>query len=278
MSWCFFAVRYPVQRFSRDKKTMKNIIMGIAAALLLVTALPAMGGDLTPDTAPWSTSSRSIAGEWAAATIGPVKSGAAAGKRGIGDNDNIFGQLVVDVSAYLPNICVTVTPVRYEGTNLNNLRLDFGASGLGENVALDSGVSLSDFNVALYYAIPFVNALSRDRLNLDVGVKLRAIDVEADLKREAVERTSTDSAIALPMIFATLKFHPLAAVSLEAEGRGISMGGNTSYGLTGLLRWGAFGPVYAAGGYRFNKYEIEYDGQAIDAVINGPFLEAGLSF
>ncbi len=250
---------------------MKNIIMAIAAALLLATVLPARGGDLTPETGQWSSSGRSAAGEWAKALIGSEKGGS-------DENTKIFGPFVVDVSAYLPNVCVTITPVRYDGTNMNNLRLDFGANGLEEAAAPDSRGRLSDLNVSLFYAVPFVNTLSRDKLNLDVGVKLRTVDVEADLKREAAQRTSTDSTIALPMIFATVKFHPLATVSLEAEGRGISVGGNTSYGLTGLLRWGAFGPAYAAGGYRFSKYEIEQNGQAIDTVINGPFLEAGLSF
>ncbi|MFZ0614442.1 MAG: hypothetical protein WAM73_19515 [Desulfobacterales bacterium] len=256
---------------------MKKIIMGIAAALLLGIVLPAMGGVLTPEAAQWSHN-RSAAAEWVEATIGPEKPGVSPGNRDIDDDTKILGQFIVDVSAYLPNIRVMVMPLKYEGTSMNNLRLDFGAKGHEDGAVPDSPASLSNLNVALYYAVPFVNALSRDRITLDVGVKLRAIDVEADLKREAVERVSESAAVPLPMIFASVKFHPLAAVSLEAEGRGISMGGNRSYGLTGLLRWGAFGPVYAAGGYRFSKYDIEHAGLAIDAVVNGPFLEAGLSF
>ncbi|MFZ0135267.1 MAG: hypothetical protein WAK95_22235 [Desulfobacterales bacterium] len=256
---------------------MKRLFMSIAAALLLCTAPPSMGGALTPEAVRWSRS-QSEAAEWAEVIFGTEKREDSRDNRKSEKTPKILGQFILDVSAYLPNICVMVTPLKYEGTSINSMRLDFGEKGIEDDVAFDSPVNLGDLDVALYYGVPIVKAISRDKLNLDVGVKLRTIDVDASLNREPVERASEGSALPLPMIFAIVKFHPLAAVSLEAEGRGISMDGKTSYGLTGRLHMGAFGPVYAAGGYRFSKYEIEHDGLAIDAVINGPFLEAGLSF
>lgn len=256
---------------------MKSICMSIAAALLLCAARPSMGGVLTPEAVWWSRS-QSEAVEWAEAIFGTEKREGSRDTRKTYENSKIFGQFITDVSVYLPNICVMVTPIKYEGTSINDMRLDFGEKGIDDDAAFDAPANLSDLNVALYYGIPIVNAVSRDRLNLDVGVKLRTIDVDMSRDREPVERASEGSGLPLPMIFAIVKFHPLPAVSLEAEGRGISVGGNTSYGLSGRLRMGAFGPVYAAGGYRFNKYEIEHDGLSVDAVINGPFFEAGLSF
>jgi len=75
-----------------------------------------------------------------------------------------------------------------------------------------------------------------------------------------------------------MQFHPVDALALEAEGRGISIGGKKSYGLIGRLRWSTYRSIYAAGGYRFSKYEFDHDGVAVDAAISGPFVEAGLSF
>ena len=45
--------------------------------------------------------------------------------RDFDENTRFFRQFIVDMSPYLPNICVMATTTKYEGININNMRLDF---------------------------------------------------------------------------------------------------------------------------------------------------------
>jgi outer membrane protein len=170
------------------------------------------------------------------------------------------------------------TPIKYEGININNMRLDFGGESFKDDVAIDSNLTQNDLDIALYYGIPFVKTASHDRLNLDLGINVRTIDFEDEIERDSIDQALENFILPIPMVFAAVQFHPLDVLVLEAEGRGTSIGGKKSYGLIGRLRWKTHGPIYAAGGYRFSRYEIDDDGMVVNTVISGPFVEAGLSF
>ena len=48
--------------------------------------------------------------------------------------------------------------------------------------------------------------------------------------------------------------------------------------LIGRLKVRPYGPIFVAGGYRYDNVNIDYDDLDIDTVFQGPFLEAGLEF
>ena len=48
------------------------------------------------------------------------------------------------------------------------------------------------------------------------------------------------------------------------------------YSLLGRLRYNVAGPVFLAGGYRFDKVDVDEDDVVVDADFSGPFIEAGL--
>jgi outer membrane protein len=158
------------------------------------------------------------------------------------------------------------------------MMLDFGDESVKDDVDLNSKVTLDDLGFVLYYGIPYVKAVSHDRLNVDLGINVRTIDFENYIEQDSIGQASESYILPIPMVFAAVQFHPLDVLAFEAEGRGISIGGKKSYGLIGRLRWKTYGPIYAAGGYRFSKYEIDHDGMVVDTAISGPFIEAGLSF
>jgi outer membrane protein len=256
---------------------MKKINLSIAVVLLLCTALPPKG-DAFDEQDALSIRKQSLTSELAVDPLGPATLRAFGGNREFDDGSRSFGQVMVDMSQYLPNICVLVAPIEYEGTHINNMRLDFGDESFKDDVASDSKVPLNDLDIALYYGIPFVKTVSHDRLNIDLGINVRTIDFEDDIEQDSIGQASKSIILPIPMVFAAVQFHPLDVLALEAEGRGISIGGKKSYGLIGRLRWKTYGPIYAAGGYRFSRYEIENDGMVVNAEISGPFVEAGLSF
>ncbi|MGA9260637.1 MAG: TIGR04219 family outer membrane beta-barrel protein [Desulfobacterales bacterium] len=256
---------------------MKKINLSIAVVLLLCTALPPKGDAFDAQDALWIWK-QSPTAELA---VDPLVQGSARAfedNREFDEGSRSFGQVMVDLSQYLPNICVMVAPIKYEGTHIDNMRLDFGDESFKDDVASDSKAALNDLDIALYYGIPFVKTVSHDRLNIDLGINVRTIDFEDDIEQDSIGQASKSFILPIPMVFAAVQFHPLDVLALEAEGRGISIGGKKSYGLIGRLRWKTYGPIYAAGGYRFNRYEIENDGLVVNTEISGPFVEAGLSF
>mgnify|MGYP000588517915 CR=1 FL=1 len=80
------------------------------------------------------------------------------------------------------------------------------------------------------------------------------------------------------MVFVAVQLRPLDWLSLEAEGRGISYSGNDAYSLIGRIKFRIVGPLFAAGGYRYEKVELDEEDVLADIEISGPFLEAGFSF
>ena len=256
---------------------MKKINLSIAVVLLLCTALPPKGDAFDAQDALWIWKQPPTA-ELAFDPLSPASVRAFEDNREFDEDTRFFGQFIVDMSQYLPNICVMATPIKYEGTNINNMRLDFGDESVKDDVALNSKVTLNDLDIALYYGIPFVKTVSHDRLNIDLGINVRTIDFEDDIEQDSIGQASESFILPIPMVFAAVQFHPLDVLALEAEGRGISIGGKKSYGLIGRLRWKTYGPIYAAGGYRFSRYEIDNDGMVVNTEISGPFVEAGLSF
>ncbi|MGW8187529.1 MAG: TIGR04219 family outer membrane beta-barrel protein [Desulfobacterales bacterium] len=256
---------------------MKKINLSIAVVLLLCTALPPKGDAFDAQDAQWIRK-QSLTSELTVDPLGPASVRAFEDNRDFDEDTRFFGPFLVDMSQYLPNICVMATPIKYEGTNINSMRLDFGDESVKDDIALNSDVALSDLDIALYYGIPFVKTVSHDRLNVDLGINLRSIDFDDDIERDSISQTSESFILPIPMVFAAVQFHPLDLLAIEAEGRGISIGGKKSYGLIGRIRWKTYGPIYAAGGYRFSRYETDNDGLVVSTEINGPFVEAGLSF
>lgn len=256
---------------------MKKINLSIAFVLLLYTALPPKGDAFDAQDALWIWKQPPTA-ELAFDPLSPASVWALEDNRDFDEDTRFLSQFIVDMSQYLPNICVLATTIKYEGTNFNNMRLDFGDESVKDDVALNSKVTLNDLDIALYYGIPFIKDVSHDRLNVDLGINVRTIEFEDDIEQDSIGKASESFILPIPMVFAAVQFHPLDILALEAEGRGTSIGGKKSYGLIGRLRWKTYGPIYAVGGYRFSRYEIDNDGMVVNTEISGPFVEAGLSF
>jgi outer membrane protein len=263
--------------FLQKGRTMKKINLSIAVVLLLCTALPPRGDAFDAQDVPRTWKQPSVA-ELTVDPLSPASVRALEDDREFDEASRSFGQVMVDMSQYLPNICVMMTSINYEGTHINNMRLDFSGESFKDDVSLDSKATLNDLDIALYYGIPFVKTVSHDRLNIDLGINVRTLDFEDTIEQNSSGQASEKLSLPIPMVFAALQFHPVDALAIEAEGRGISIDGKKSYGLIGRLRWKTYGPIYAAGGYRFSRYEIDNDGMVVNTVINGPFVEAGLSF
>ena len=168
------------------------------------------------------------------------------------DETNLVGRVKIDMPLVIPNIYLMAAPMEFEGTGSKSATFNFGDITFDADAALNSKITLNQYDVGFYYGLPFVKTATLDKLNVDVGLNIRIADFEA--------------------------FMPVSALAFEAEGRGIAVGDNRLYSLIGRVRYNFAGPVFLAGGYRYDKLEI--DEESVDAEIDfqGPFVELGLKF
>lgn len=188
------------------------------------------------------------------------------------------GRMVLEFPRFFPNLYVMATPIEIEGAENNNIRFNIGDKIFTAESDGDSQITLNELDLSLYYDIPFVRTISADMLNIDLGLNVRAVDFDGEIEHEVLGKASKSFVVPIPMVFGALQFQPLHALALEAEGRGISLGSNKAFSLVGRIRWNVLDHVFAAGGYRYDKFDIDYQGVLIDADVSGPFFEAGLSF
>ena len=82
----------------------------------------------------------------------------------------------------------------------------------------------------------------------------------------------------VPMVFLAAQLKPINIFAVEAEVRGISYDENQVYSLIGRLKVKVFGPLFAAGGYRYDKIKFDTEDVEADITLSGPFIEAGFAF
>ena len=146
---------------------------------------------------------------------------------------------------------------------------------------LSAKITLNQYDVGLYYGLPFIKTGTLGKLNVDLGLNIRIADFEATVKGTSggVSVAESESlTLPVPMLYLGVQFMPIEALSFEAEGRGIAVGDNKFYSLIGRVRYSFAGPLFVAGGYRFDKVEIDESDVVAEIEFKGPFVEMGLKF
>ena len=197
------------------------------------------------------------------------------------DETKVVGRIKIDMPLFIPNIYLLAAPMEFEGTGSKSATFNFGDITFDADANLHSKITLNQYDVGFYYGLPFVKTATLDKLNVDVGLNIRIADFEAAITGESGGTAVTETkslTLPIPMLYVGVQFMPVSALAFEAEGRGIAIGDNKLYSLIGRVRYNFAGPVFLAGGYRYDKLEI--DEESVDAEIDfqGPFVELGLKF
>ena len=196
------------------------------------------------------------------------------------DDENRFSARArIDMPAFIPNIYLMATPMQFEGNGEKSVTFKFGNQTFNASVPFYSKVQLDHYDAALFYGIPLLHSASLNTLNIDIGINARFLDVEARVDQNASNlHESTSETFVVPMVFAAVQITPVEAFAIEAEARGISYSGDKYYDLIGRLRVKVAGPLFIAGGYRYEDLEIDEKDIKAEVKVKGPFLETGLSF
>jgi len=197
------------------------------------------------------------------------------------DKWKAFGRLIIDMPLFFPNIYLMYTPMKWDETSSKNVNFKFGGQKFQADVDFDSELKINHFDVGLFWGLPFINTATADVLNIDLGLNVRFMDVEAEIEQKDLNLKESESySLPLPMLYTGMQIKPLKYIALEFEGRGIGWSSDYYVSLTGRLKVkpSFLGPVFIAGGYRYDNLKIDYQNIDIDTEFYGPFAEAGLEF
>lgn len=184
----------------------------------------------------------------------------------------------IDMPLFLPNIYLMATPMEYSATGQKENGFNFGDIRFDPG-QFESKTVLDHLDVGLYYGIPFLETATFNKLNLDLGINVRLFDYDLNVDQASSGLSESESGILpIPMVFLAVQFSPIEELSFQVEGRGISYSGNDLYSIIGRVKVNVFGPLFAAGGYRYDKLKLDEEDVVADVEFSGPFLEAGFSF
>lgn len=194
-----------------------------------------------------------------------------------------FGRIRIETPGFIPNFHLVGAPAEFEGSGSKSVAVKFGDTTFNANTALTSKVQAIQYDIGIFWGLPFIKTATVGKLNVDVGLNVRIADLEVEITGTSGASTVTEREsllVPVPMLYLAVQFAPIDAISIEAEGRGISIGGNSFYSLTGRLRFQFPGPFFVAGGYRLDKLDVDEDVDELiaDIELAGPFVEVGLSF
>ncbi|MFZ5563874.1 MAG: TIGR04219 family outer membrane beta-barrel protein [Thermodesulfobacteriota bacterium] len=185
----------------------------------------------------------------------------------------------IDMPLVIPNIYVMVTPMEFEGTGQKNVNFKFSDYVFNGSVPYTSKVSMSHVDAALFYSIPLLKMATFNRLNIDLGLNLKVADLSAEITQATTGLHEEESyTLPIPMAFAAVQLKPIDLLAIEAEGRGVSYSGNHLYNLIGRVKIKPFGPLFVAGGYRYDSIKLDEKDLKLDATVDGVFVEAGIDF
>ena len=140
-------------------------------------------------------------------------------------------------------------------------------------------MNLDHYDVALYYGIPFLQIATLGKLNVEAGLNVRMFDLKAEIEQPSTGLSESKSLfLPVPMLYLGAQLKPVKYFSIEVEARGIAYNSNYYYDLIGSLKVKPYGPVFIAGGYRYEQLKIDQSEVDLKITLGGPFLEAGFVF
>jgi len=198
---------------------------------------------------------------------------------GYGDKWQPTGRLKIDMPSIIPNIYFMYTPMKWNETGSTNTNFTFGDETFQANVDFKSELKMNHLDFALFYGLPGVQTATADVLNIDLGLDFRLMDFKAEINQQDTGLKASQSYfLPIPMIYGAMQIEPVNWIALDLEGRAVAYDSNHYLSLIGRLKVMPFGPLFVAGGYRYDNFKIDYKDVDVDANFRGPIAEIGFDF
>ena len=219
------------------------------------------------------------AGGWYASPSGDMKYNTA-GKSDLEDafgfeNEGLpMGRAKVDVPV-IPVIYLMVTPMEFKG----DAEMNFTFDGQNFTTGAKTELTLNQYDLALYYGMPFLGIATLGTVHVNAGINIRVIEAKAEMQQADLSASkSMDMTIPLPMLYLSADVSPGDLFAIEAELRALSVGYGTAISAIARLRVNVPGPFFVTAGYRYEDISVDKDDFEADIKMSGPFAEAGVAF
>ena len=185
-------------------------------------------------------------------------------------------RLRMELPLILPNIYLMATPMEFDGTLTGN----FTYKGETFTASDSASLTLDQYDIALFYGIPFLGLVTLDRLSVDFGINVRIVSLDATVtsSNPSIASRSESMDVPVPMAFLAARLKLLAGLSLEAEIRALDVDYARVISAIGRVKYDTFGPFFVTAGYRHEEVAVDEDDIDMDVEFAGPFVEVGLSF
>ena len=185
----------------------------------------------------------------------------------------------------LPSLYLGFTPMAFEGTETMKRPYTFGDYTFLKDRPLDTRMKLNHFDVGLYYSLILPDLGAIRKVKVDLGLDLRTAELDvavtgavASETGEKRVREAENYTLPIPMLYGAVQVTPAEKISLEFEGRGVSLGGDHLVSLLGRVKYRVRGALFVATGYRYDYIRLDEDDLNIDSTVSGIFCETGLEF
>ena len=202
---------------------------------------------------------------------------------GYESENKLMGRVKIDMPAVIPNIYIIGTPMSFDDDGSKSVDFTFGDKTFDVTADFSSKLEIDQYDIALYYSIPFMQTATLDTLNLELGLNAKIIDFKAEIKGTEsgsglpVTETASET-IPVPMIYVGIQLNPTEKLAIEGELRGIAYSSSHYYDLIGRVKYSPFGPLFVAAGYRYEDIKIDVDDIKAKIKFSGPFAEVGVEF
>lgn len=189
-----------------------------------------------------------------------------------------LGRVKVELPLFLPNIYVMAHPLKFEGTGVRSTAFRFGnVVDFAADTNFDSTIKLDHYDAALFYGIPFLETVTAEKLNVEIGFNIRLIDFKAEINQSRTSRLASQSfKLPVPMVYFGLQIAPIESLKFESELRWISFKSSRYYDVIGRIKIKPVPLFFISGGYKFQNILIDHKDVNTDLKFGGPFIEIGL--
>lgn len=259
---------------------MKKILLSICALVAVFTAraeaLPLLDIDLQ-------------LGMVMRAPVGTLRAGSSApttvnlkNDLGLGDHSDLAGRVKVKhVIPVIPNFYLHHLPMSFIGDKTVSQPITYGGQTFSGG-SLHSELTMNATDIGLFYNVPFVKLATAGIIDPEVGINARLISFSGKLTGATAGAPNTteskSASIPVPMVYVGLGIYPVNLISLNAQVKALSIGGNS------VTEWGVEAGVhpipvlYVALGYSSQKIVIDSSDIKADISFSGPYLAVGASF
>jgi outer membrane protein len=198
---------------------------------------------------------------------------------GFGEETKFLGRAKIEILLGLPSLYLMVTPMKFDGAESINEQFIFNNETFQANIPFTSSLQFDQYDVALYYGLPFLKMATAGVFNIDLGIGAKIIDSKAVIDQPDTGVSGSKSlTIGVPTVYVGVQANPVKLLGFEAEGRAGIYNSNHYYDLIGRLKIRPVGPLFIAGGYRYEEVKLDASGVKGKVTFKGPFVEAGLEF